>query len=123
MIKKTIDNTDPLWKVIKTDLELKVVRGEYLAGERLPSIRNIAERYNIGVTTARKAVDALAREEIICVSRGKGYYVMPFVRDKLNMAHKKQLEKLLREAIDYGTGMGLTLEDLYQRMKSMQNQI
>ena len=121
MIKKPLANTDALWTIVKTDLELKVVRGEYLAGERLPSIRNIAQIYNIGVTTARKAVYALAREGTICVSRGKGYYIMPFVKDKLNMAHKKQLEKLLREAMDYGIGMGLTLEELYERMKSMQH--
>ena len=89
------------WLTVKNDLELKIIRGEYAAGERIPPVRKIAEIYGIGTSTATKTLAQLCKDGTIYQRRGVGYFVKPYVREKLITEHKMNLEKIIRNAFDY----------------------
>lgn len=89
------------WLTVKNDLELKIIRGEYVAGERIPPVRKIAEIYGIGTSTATKTLAQLCKDGTIYQRRGVGYFVKPYVREKLITEHKMNLEKIIRNAFDY----------------------
>ena len=67
------------WQSVKNDLELKIIRGEYKAGERIPPVRKSAEIYNIGTSTATKTLSQLCEDGTIYQRRGVGYFVKPYV--------------------------------------------
>jgi DNA-binding GntR family transcriptional regulator len=90
-----------VWLMVKNDLELKIIRGEYAAGERIPPVRKIAEIYEIGTSTATKTLAQLCKDGIIYQRRGVGYFVKPYVKEKLAAEHKKNLEKIIRNALEY----------------------
>ena len=95
------------WQSVKNDLELKIIRGEYKAGERIPPVRKIAEIYDIGTSTATKTLSQLCEDGTIYQRRGVGCFVKPYVREKLIAKHKRQLEKIILNAFDYADMIGV----------------
>jgi putative transcriptional regulator len=89
------------WQTVKNDLELKIICGEYVAGERIPPVRKMAEIYNICTSTASKTLAQLCKDGTIYQRRGVGYFVKPYVRERLIMEHKRTLEKVIRNAFEY----------------------
>lgn len=86
---------------VKHDIEIKIIKGEYAAGERIPPIRKIAEIYGIGMTTATKILLEMSSDGTIYQRRGVGYFVKPYVRDNLIAKYKIKLEKMIIEAFEY----------------------
>lgn len=95
------------WQSVKNDLELKIIRGEYKAGERIPPVRKIAEIYDIGTSTATKTLSQLCEDGTIYQRRGVGCFVKPYMREKLIEKHKRRLEKIILNAFDYADMIGV----------------
>ena len=65
----------PLYEQIKILLTNSLVAGEWKPGEAIPSEMDLAERYRVSQGTVRKAIDALAAENILFRRQGKGTFV------------------------------------------------
>ncbi len=65
----------PLYEQIKVLLTNSLVAGEWKPGEAIPSEMELAERYHVSQGTVRKAIDALAAENILFRRQGKGTFV------------------------------------------------
>lgn len=106
---EALSNVAYPWLTVKNDLELKIISGEYKAGERIPPVRKIAEIYGIGSTTAAKTLTQMHKEGTIYQRRGVGYFVKPFVRDILIAEHRHNLEKTLINAFEYADLLGVDM--------------
>ena len=104
-----VSNVAYPWLIVKNDLELKIISGEYKAGERIPAVRKIAEIYGIGSTTASKTLAQMHKEGTIYQRRGVGYFVKPFIRDTLIAEHRHNLEKTLINAFEYADLLGVDM--------------
>jgi GntR family transcriptional regulator len=62
-----------LYQQLATILRDKVTSGE-LSG-RVPSIRSLAQEYEVSTRTAERALNVLKEEGVLVVLVGKGYYV------------------------------------------------
>ena len=60
---------------IKQNIMSKVISGEYAAGERIPSERELCEIFSLSRTTIRRAIDELVAEGILFRVPAKGTYV------------------------------------------------
>ena len=65
----------PLYEQIKVLLTQSLVAGEWKPGEAIPSEMDLAARYQVSQGTVRKAIDALAAENIVLRRQGKGTFV------------------------------------------------
>ena len=65
----------PLYEQIKILLTQSLVAGEWKPGEAIPSELELASRFQVSQGTVRKAIDALASENILMRRQGKGTYV------------------------------------------------
>lgn len=65
----------PLYEQIKTLITQSLIGGEWRPSEVIPSEFELAKRFNVSQGTVRKAVDALASENILIRRQGKGTYV------------------------------------------------
>jgi len=63
----------PLWEQLATILRDKVTFGE-LTG-RVPSIRSLAQEYEVSTRTAERALGVLRDEGVLVVLTGRGYFV------------------------------------------------
>jgi len=67
----------PLHHQVYLHLRDSLDAGELRPGDRLPTERDLAERYGCSVITIRRALDELAREQRIKRTRGRGTFVLP----------------------------------------------
>jgi GntR family transcriptional regulator len=56
------------WRQIAQIYRDKIESGELQAGDRVPSIRTLAQDYDVATTTAQKVIEALRDEGLIVTS-------------------------------------------------------
>ncbi|SMQ84642.1 DNA-binding transcriptional regulator, LacI/PurR family [Bacillus sp. OV166] len=76
----------PLYEKIYTYILEKIQDGDLNKGNRVPSEKELAEKFNVSRITSKKALDILAEKKVIERIRGKGSFVttVPPVPDELN---------------------------------------
>lgn len=65
----------PLYQQIKRLLTQSLEQGEWKPGELIPSEMELAARYKVSQGTVRKAIDALAAENLLLRRQGRGTFV------------------------------------------------
>jgi GntR family transcriptional regulator len=68
-------NFSPLYQQIKDLILGRLQAGEWQPGQSIPSEMELAERYKVSQGTVRKAIDALAAENLVIRHQGKGTFV------------------------------------------------
>lgn len=53
----------------------EIASGTFAPGDKLPSIRSLAERFGVAQMTAARSIDVLRREGLIYTSIGRGTFV------------------------------------------------
>lgn len=90
----------PLYQQIKALITRSLQSGEWKPGESIPSEVDLAARYKVSQGTVRKAIDALADENLVVRRQGKGTFVATH-------AEKKILYRFLRLTPDNGEAGGM----------------
>ena len=75
----------PLYLQIKVLLEQSLDAGEWRPAEALPSETVLAQRYGVSQGTVRKALDALAADNVVVRRQGKGTFVATHTEEKSSM--------------------------------------
>lgn len=65
----------PLYVQLEQILKSKIMTGELVAGERIPTEKELAATYKVSSITARQAVLNLVQEGLLLRKQGKGTYV------------------------------------------------
>jgi len=65
----------PLYEQIVSHVTSSVARGDLQPGERLPAVRDLAERWEVGVNTMTRAWEILQGRGVLVVGQGKGTFV------------------------------------------------
>ncbi|WP_157247949.1 GntR family transcriptional regulator [Nonomuraea typhae] len=77
------DPHKPMYLVIADDLRGKIKSGALISDARIPSERELCERWNVSAITAKHAITSLRNEGLIYSLKGKGSFVArhrPLVR-------------------------------------------
>ncbi len=69
------DRKIPLYIKIYNELKSKIITKEYKEGEKLPSIRKLAQNYNVNNITIINSYNLLEKEEYVYKKQGSGTYV------------------------------------------------
>ena len=91
----------PLYQQIKSLILQSLQQGEWKPGEVIPSEFDLAARYKVSQGTVRKAVDALADENLLVRRQGKGTFVATHAEQRVQF-------RFLRLAADDGQEGGVT---------------
>jgi GntR family transcriptional regulator len=108
---------EPLQGQIARQIRAKILNGELVAGDTLPSIRGLARDYHVSVVTVQRGYESLEREELIHSRRGKGFFVSDINQaNKKRMAlksFKEKIKPMIKVAIDEGLSSGDILESIH----------
>jgi GntR family transcriptional regulator len=113
-----ISQTDgrPIYLQIMEQIRQRVVLGDWKPGEQIPSIRAMAIALQISVITVKRAYLELEREGVIVTQHGKGSIVAPDP-DLGSRLYDKEFEEHLRQVVRIGTLLGLTEEEIVDRLR------
>ena len=65
----------PIWLQLTEQIRLRIVAGEYRAGERLPSVRELAAQAAVNPNTMQKALTELERTGLLYSQRTSGRFI------------------------------------------------
>ena len=66
----------PEYRRIRDQLRVQLENGEFKPGDRLPTERELVERFGVAHMTVRHAVDGLVRDGLVVRRRGSGTFVV-----------------------------------------------
>lgn len=109
MINKDIDykNSATVWEYIEQDIELKVLKGELKIGEKVNSVRELAELYNVSCNTSKKALETLYKNGLLEKKQGIGYFIKEYDIQKLENKYYSKLQGILTKSIELANKMGM----------------
>lgn len=106
----------PLYQQIKEQIKGEILRQELKEGERLPSIRSLANDLHVSVLTTKRVYDELEKEGFIVTTVGKGSFVASENLEILLESKRHMIEKKLSEVCQLARTLGINKEELYLMM-------
>lgn len=113
-----ISQTDkrPIYLQIIEQVKQKVAVGDWIEGQVIPSIRQLAVDLQVSVITVKRAYLELERDGVIVTQQGKGSRVAssPGLGMRLQ---QEELEKHLEQAIRLADLLGMRPKELQARLR------
>jgi len=78
-------NNVPLYFQLEQIIKSKILMGEFVPGEQIPTEKDLCETYQVSTITARQAILNLVNEGLIIRRRGKGSFVKEGSKDIRNI--------------------------------------
>ena len=107
----------PIYEQIVSQIKQKILSGELMEGEMLPSIRALAKDLRISVITTKRAYDELEHEGLICTVAGKGCFVA--ARNKEREELLRKIEEHLQEISVLASQAGVSGEELCVMLRTL----
>lgn len=87
------DNNRALYLQVADQIGDEILRYTYTDGQRIPSVRETAARYEVNVNTVIRAYDYLSNAKVIINRRGVGYFVAERARVAVRMLRYKEMDE------------------------------
>ena len=98
-------NDRPIYLQLCEQLELYIIAGQFSPGERLPSVRDLADIAKVNPNTMQRALVELEEKRLIITERTNGKFVTSdrkFIRQKQHHFAQVKIHKFLSEMQELG---------------------
>jgi GntR family transcriptional regulator len=106
----------PMYLQIMEQVKQRVAVGEWVPGDEIPSIRQLAVALRVSVITIKRAYLELEREGVIVTQHGKGSIVAPDPELSPRLCDE-EFSECVEKVARLGELLGLTSEEIAQRTK------
>jgi GntR family transcriptional regulator len=83
----------PVYLKLRATIAAAILRGEYRAGDQLPSVRAFAAEQGANPLTVAKAYQTFQDDGYVEVRRGVGMFVLPGAVERLRLAERERFLK------------------------------
>ena len=112
----------PMYIQIMEQIKQKIALGDWIAGQDIPSIRQLAVDLEVSVITVKRAYLELEREGIIVTHHGRGSRVAEN-SDLGTQIRDQELGQHLTQAARIGAQLGLESAELESRLRAACEQL
>lgn len=105
------DNNLPIYLQIMNYIKRQIVTGRLKAGDKIPSVRELAAELQINPNTVQRTFQELEREAVVETRRGLGRYVTS-EESKIMTIKKEMAGELLDRFIGGMQELGFTNQDI-----------
>lgn len=112
-------NEKPIYEQISSQVRAQILSGALKAGERLPSIRVLADGLGVSVITTKRAYSDLEGEGLVETVQGKGCFVSQQNKALLRERRMRHVEDLMAQATAEARDIGLTRDQLHDMLDLM----
>lgn len=115
-INTSIDK--PIFQQIREGIEDSILQGYYKEGEQIPSITELALRYQINPATALKGINILVENNIVYKKRGIGMFVCDGAINRLLDSRRNDFfDKYITSLVNEAKRLGLTTDDIKEMIE------
>lgn len=119
-----ISQTDkrPMYLQIEEQIRQRIAVGDWVAGQAVPSIRQMAVDIGVSVITVKRAYLELERDGVIVTRQGKGCFVAADsgVGERIR---EQELARHLEHAVRSAAMMGLSQKNLEKRIRAIYERV
>lgn len=113
------ENT-PIYVQIMDYIKRKIITEEYKKGDKLPSVRELAEIIKVNPNTVQRAYQELEREEVAYTQRGMGRYITED-EGKIVKLKKQMAEEIINNFVDGMTKLGYNSNEMLETLHEILN--
>lgn len=106
----------PIYEQIASQIKGLILTGELEPGEKLPSIRALANGLRISAITTKRAYADLESQGFIATVQGKGSFVSGGNVELLREEKRRSVEERLARLVDDARGAGITDGELREML-------
>lgn len=101
----------PIYMQIMDHIRAAIISGELKAGEKIASVREMAEAFGVNPNTMQRALSELEREGLLVSERTAGRFVTKDT-EVIETVRGKAAEQIVREFLQKMRNMGFTREQV-----------
>lgn len=109
-------SSEPIFEQIVFRVKRAVAQGVWKAGDRLPSVRELARELAINPNTVARAYQALEAEGVIVRRQGAGCFVSERGTLLAASERKRRLDELLQRLVTEGFHLGFSARELREAL-------
>ena len=98
LLRIRAESDSPIYQQIIDQIKAQVAEGEVKKGDRLPSVRELAQDLGVNVNTVYKSYRELESEGVVRMRVGFGVTV---IADRQNRLRDSDKEKIIRDMVDH----------------------
>ncbi|MBI4023651.1 MAG: GntR family transcriptional regulator [Verrucomicrobia bacterium] len=98
LIRLELSSAAPIYRQIVNQVKYQIASGMLRPGDRLPSVRELAQRLPANQNTVLKAYDLLAREHLVNRRPGEGSFILDGVSSLKKSARLRQTAEIFGQA-------------------------
>jgi len=103
-------NDRPIYMQLVEQMQLKILSGEYQAGQKLASVRDLAAEAAVNPNTMQKALAELEKSGLLYSERTTGRFITDDT-DKITRIRRVYAEKSVVEFLEQMKGLGFDTEE------------
>ncbi len=117
-----IDSDRPVYKQLIEQIELRIVSGVFLPGDKLPSVRELAAQASVNPNTMQKALSELERTGLVYAQRTSGRFI---TEDKKMIQEAKRgiAMKEITEFFEKMKKLGFDKKEILELMEKIDEEV
>lgn len=105
------DESQPIYQQIVQRINVRILRGEYPTGGKLPSVIEAAMIYKVNHNTVARAYSELIRLGIAATQRGEGTFVTKD-ETKLERMAQEMKQALMTDFLQSAQALGISVDEI-----------
>ncbi len=118
---KEYDNKVPIYMQIIMEMKIRMVSGKLSAGEKIASVRELAQEFEVNPNTMQRALSEMERENLLYTERTSGRFVT--TDEGIIMTLRNKLaEQELQKFMGYMEQIGYSKKEIIQKIELWQKE-
>ncbi|GEL78807.1 GntR family transcriptional regulator [Tenuibacillus multivorans] len=105
-------NRNPIYEQITEQVRLRILQKVVVAGDKVPSVREMSSQLMVNPNTVGKAYKELEREGIFVSYRGKGTFISEDVHQLVVDKEVELLKEQVQHLVETAIRAGITQEEM-----------
>lgn len=106
-----LNSDKPVYLQLLEQIQVEIISGKYKAGEKLPSVRDLATQATVNPNTMQRAMTELERDGLVYANRTAGRFITSD-EDLIKQLKTSYITQLIQEFLDKMKQLGLELDDI-----------
>lgn len=111
-----IDYSQPIYEQVTQQIRNAIARGELQLGDKIPSVRELAQLLQINPNTVMRAYQELDRDGLIETRRGQGTFITSS-KERVALVREMLLKQLVQDFMTNVESLGYSKQDVLRWMQ------
>jgi len=116
-----LDLSQPLYEQIVNQVRSAIAKGEIALGEKIPSVRELAQALQVNPNTVMRAYQELDRDQLIETRRGQGTFITTS-QERVESVRKNLAKQAINEFLAKMKSLGISSEEVKAWMMEMESE-